>query len=631
MIEIAMNELNKYYGANQVLKGISFEVYSGEKVGLLGKNGSGKTTLFKTITGEEPFESGSIAKATGKKIEMLAQIPVFGANETAEDILRSSFAEITEVFQAMKAIEGDATPAILARYGRLMERYEQLGGYETEVRIDKICAGMQIDSKVRQSLFEQLSGGEKSRVNLARILLRECDILLLDEPTNHLDLASLQWLEDFLHNFPGTVVVVSHDRVFLDRVVTRIIEIEDGKANFYAGNYSYYLEERQQRYLTQAEQYKQQQHKISQLEEAVKRQRIWADINKNNSSLAKRALAMEKRIEQMDKVAKPVTARKLAAGFDSGGYASKEIVSFALVGKRYGEKVLLHNLNLKILRNERIAFVGANGCGKSTLLKMLMGEEALDSGEISISSNVKIGYLPQIIRFEDDNATILELFRSETNRSEENSRSILAKFHFSAADVVKKVSVLSGGEKSRLKLCLMMQKNINFLLLDEPTNHLDIASREWIETALADFEGTMLFVSHDRYFLNKFTEKVWNMENGTITPYDCGFEAYLVAVRQDKAAETAPKKSSPQPTIKNREKATSSKAKEISIEQQILEAEAELGKIDAAIEADLTRADFSKMNELLAKKQQLAQHVDALYNEWPESGDHTRKDVAKLK
>ncbi|MPM12196.1 Vitamin B12 import ATP-binding protein BtuD [bioreactor metagenome] len=621
MIDIAINDLNKYYGSNHVLKSISFEIYSGEKVGLLGKNGSGKSTLFKTIAGVEPFESGEISKASGKKIEMFAQIPTFGANDTAEDVLRTSFSEITETFEAMKEIEGNADPAVLARYGRLLERYELQGGYETEVRIDKICSGMNIGERMRRSLFEQLSGGEKARVNLARILLRECDILLLDEPTNHLDLASLQWLEDFLQDFPGTIVAVSHDRVFLDRVVTRIIEIDDGKAAFYSGNYSFYLEERERRYLTQAEKYKQQQRKIGQLEDAIKRQRVWAQSNPSNTGLAKRALAMEKRIEQMDKVEKPMTARKLSAGFDSGGHTAKETVLFDFVCKCYKEKVLMRDICLKILRNDRIAFVGANGSGKSTLLKMLMGEEGLDSGEIKIAANVKIGYMPQTITFDHANATILEVFRSKTSMSEEKSRSALAKFHFFAADVMKQVDTLSGGEKSRLKLCLMMQENINFLLLDEPTNHLDIASREWIENALSDFQGTMLFVSHDRYFLNKFAEKVWEIENGLITQYDCGFEEYLKAGRKNCDLGMAPKKSSSKNAGIITGNTVSVKAQSPSVEMLIIEAESELCKVNTAIEADLARADFSKMNSLHETKNQLTQRIDALYREWLESGD----------
>jgi len=551
MIDLTVNEVNKYYGSNHVLKGITFEIYSGEKIGLLGQNGSGKTTLFKVITGEELYESGSLSKASGRNIEMLAQIPVFGDYDTAEDVLRSSFREINDVYMAMKKIEGDETPSILTRYGRLMEEYERLGGYDTEVSLDKVCAGMNIDERMRGSPFRNLSGGEKSRVNLARILLRDCDILLLDEPTNHLDLASLEWLEKFLLDFPGTIVVISHDRVFLDRVVTRIIEIDDGKANFYAGNYSFYVEERERRYLTQAEQYKQQQRKISQLEVAIKRQRVWADMNPSNTGLAKRALAMEKRLEQMDKVEKPVTARKLTAEFDSGGYASKEIVTFDSVCKSYGAKVILNDLSLKICRNERIALIGANGCGKTTLLKMIMGEEHPDGGEVKVSVSVKPAYMSQIITFDDMAATVLDTLRYTADVSVEKARSILAGFHFRAADVMKTAGVLSGGEKSRLKLCLMMQSNVNFLLLDEPTNHLDIASREWIENALADFEGTMLFVSHDRYFLSKFADKVWNMDNGVITEYDCGFDEYLELTRP--AAVQKKKNTFKNPILKEKE------------------------------------------------------------------------------
>lgn len=621
MIEIAINDLNKYYGSNHVLKSISFEINSGEKVGLLGKNGSGKSTLFKIVTGLEPFESGEISKASGKKIEMFAQIPTFGANDTAEDVLRRSFSEIIETFEAMKEIEGNADPAVLARYGRLLEQYELQGGYETEVRIDKICSGMNIDERMRRSLFEQLSGGEKARVDLARILLKECDILLLDEPTNHLDLASLEWLEDYLRDFPGTVVAVSHDRVFLDRVVTRIIEIDDGKAAFYSGNYSFYLEEREQRYLTQAEKYKQQQRKIGQLEDAIKRQRVWAQSNPSNTGLAKRALAMEKRIEQMDKVEKPVTERKLTAGFDSGGHTAKETVWLNFVCKCYEEKFLMRDVCLKILRNDRIALVGANGSGKSTLLKMLMGEESPCSGEIKIASNVKIGYMPQTITFDRENATILEVFRSKTGMSEEKSRSALAKFHFLAADVMRKVDTLSGGEKSRLKLSLLMQENINFLLLDEPTNHLDIASREWIENALSDFQGTMLFVSHDRYFLNQFADKVWEIDNGLITRYDCGFEEYLKAARNGCDLGMAPKKNSSKNARRVTVNTSSAKLQSSSVETLIIEAESELCKVDAAIEADLARADYSRMNALHETKNRLSQSIDALYGEWLESSD----------
>ena len=526
MIDISISNLNKYYGSNHVLKGISLEINSGEKVGLLGKNGAGKTTLFKVISGDEFYESGSVSKASGKKVEVLAQIPIFNDGDTVEDVLRSSFDEVTKVYQAMKKIEGDSNPSVLKRYGRLMEDYERLGGYDVEVRIDKICNGMNISFDMRQGLFSLLSGGEKTRVNLARILLHDCDILLLDEPTNHLDLASLNWFERFLNDFRGTAVVISHDRAFLDNVVKRIIELEDGQANFYSGNYSYYIQERQQRYLIQAEQYKQQQRKISQLEAAIKRQRVWAEINPANSGLAKRALAMEKRIEQMDKVEKPKNTKKMTEDFTKDGYIAKELISFESVHKSYGSKTLLHNVSLGIGRNDCIALIGENGCGKTTLIKMILGAETCDSGTIKVSSNVKAAYMPQIIQFDDENATVLDTMRYAYDFTVEKARSILASFRFRAPDVQKKVGTLSGGEKSRLKLALLMQDKVNFLILDEPTNHLDIDSREWIENALSDWDGTMLFVSHDRYFLNKFATRIWSMSDGSITDFHGYFADY---------------------------------------------------------------------------------------------------------
>ena len=614
MIDIAAYELNKYYGSKHVLKGITLEIYSGEKIGLLGRNGSGKTTLFKTITEEEPYESGSISKASGKKVEILAQIPVFDENDTVEDILYASFKEVLGVHQAMKKIEGDCNPAVLARYGKLMEDYERLDGYHIEVKIEKICHGMKIGEEMRKSFFHRLSGGEKTRVNLARILLRDCDILLLDEPTNHLDLTSLAWLEKFLRDFPGTAVVISHDRVFLDRVVTRIIEIDDGIANLYSGNYSFYVEERERRSLTQAEQYKQQQRKINQLEIAIKRQRVWAQANPSNTGLAKRALAMEKRIDQMDNVEKPIQSKKLAEEFNSGGYAAKEIVSFNSVCKRYDLKVLLDNINLTIHRNDHIALVGDNGCGKSTLIKLITNEENCDSGIIHVSSNIKMAYMPQIIRFDDENATVLETLCYACGLQEEKARSILAGFRFRASDVTKKVGLLSGGEKSRLKLCLLMQNKANFLILDEPTNHLDIESREWMEDAVSDFCGTMLFISHDRYFLNKFASKIWSMKDGIITSYDCDFSEYLRKTASN-ASQTdtvsSDKKKTKMP-IKNAEQPP----KLASVEDLIIEMETELQKVNAAIESDLLCADIKKANILYEKKQQLEEKIDHLYSEW---------------
>ena len=522
MIDIAVHELNKYYGSNHVIKGITFEIYKGEKVGLLGKNGSGKTTVFKVLAEEEPYEGGTVTKASGKKVEFLAQIPVFGENDTVDDILRSSFKELGEVYDAMKKIEGDENPSVLKRYGRLMEEYERLGGYDFEYKIDKICNGMNISDDMRQSLFCLLSGGEKTRVNLARILLRDCDILLLDEPTNHLDISSLNWLENFLRDFPGTVVVISHDRVFLDNVISRIIEIEDGKANFYTGNYTWYAEEKIRRFTSQSEQYERQQKEIKRIEDRAK----W--FVENNRFTTKHH-AILSRIDHMEKIDKPLSSRKITEDFISGGHAAKELVSFDSVYKSYGNNVLLDDVNLSIGRKDSLALIGPNGCGKTTLIRMIMGDEDCDSGVVKVSSNVKIAYLPQIIRFEYEDITVLETIRNVVDAPENICRSILISFNFKASDIHKKVSSLSGGERSRLKLCLLMQNQANFLILDEPTNHLDIESREWIEDAVADFDGTKLFISHDRYFLNKFALKIWSMEKGNVTEFLGSFDDYITS------------------------------------------------------------------------------------------------------
>jgi len=610
MIDISVHELNKYYGSNHVIKGTTFEIYSGEKIGLLGKNGSGKTTLFKVIAEDEPYDSGSMA--IGKKVEILAQIPVFAKSDTVDDILRSSFKEIAEIHEAMKKIEGDGSPAVLARYGKLMEEYERLGGYEVDFKIEKICNGMNIGDGMRGSLFKLLSGGEKTRINLARILLRDCDILLLDEPTNHLDLASLSWLENFIREFSGTIVVISHDRVFLDNVVSRIIELDDGVANFYSGNYSFYVEEKERRRQTQAEQYKQQQRKIEQLETAIKRQRVWADINPSNTGLSKRIIAFEKRIEQMDKVEKPATSKKITEDFNSGGYAAKEVVSLDSVCKGYGSNVLLDSVSLSISRNDRIALIGANGCGKTTLLRLILGEEPNDSGEIKVSSNIKIAYMSQIILFDDENATVLDTLRDATPLPEEKIRSILARFRFRAPDVLKKVANLSGGEKSRLKLCLLMQNKANFLILDEPTNHLDIESREWIEDAVSDFDGTMLFISHDRYFLNKFASKIWSMKDGGITEFDGGFDDFLKSAAIAAARPNTPPAKKKKPTVKTKEKPELS----IPLEAQIYEAETELSALDEEIESQLSVSGYEKMDVLYQKKHQLEEHISILYDKW---------------
>jgi len=404
-----------------------------------------------------------------------------------------------------------------------MDDYERLGGYETEVKIEKVCNGMGIGAEMRRSPFNRLSGGEKTRVNLARVLLMDCGALLLDEPTNHLDISSLEWLEKFLADFSGTVVVISHDRLFLDRVVKRIIEIEDGAAHFYGGDYTWYAEERRRRRAAQTDRYLRQQKEIKRIEDRAK----WFV---DNNRFTTKHHAILSRIDHMEKIDRPPPDRKLNAAF-TGSYAPKVIASLADVGKSYGTNRIMQNVSVSITKGERIALYGANGCGKTTLLKLIAGEETECEGEIKLAASVKPAYMPQIISFNDEGATVQEILRAATGCDAGRARGVLAGFHFYAEDVHKKAGALSGGEKSRLTLCVLMQRKTNLLLLDEPTNHLDVASREWIEESLADFDGTMLFVSHDRYFLSKFANRVWSMENGRITKHDYGFEEYSATIK----------------------------------------------------------------------------------------------------
>jgi len=612
MIDISVHELHKYYGSNHIIKGVSFEVNSGEKIGLLGKNGSGKTTLFKMIAGHESYDEGTISKASGKKVEILAQIPVFAENDTVEDIIRSSFKELTKIHDAMRKIEGDSDPKTLARYGRLMEEYDRLGGYEVESKIDKICNGMKISKHMRGSLFRLLSGGEKTRVNLARILLLDCDILLLDEPTNHLDLDTLKWLENFIRKFTGTVVIISHDRVFLDHVVTRIIEIDGGKAYFYGGNYTVYAAEKQRRFILQSEQYERQQKEIKRIEERA----AWFVANNRFTT---KHHAILSRIDHMDKVEKPTTSRKMTENFNSGGHAAKEVLLLESVYKSYGSNVLMEDLSLSITRNERIALIGPNGCGKTTLLKLIMGQEPSDSGVVKLSSNIKIAYMSQIILFDNENATVLETAQNAIGLLEAQIRNILARFQFRGEDVLKRVKSLSGGEKSRLRLCILMQSEANFLILDEPTNHLDIDSREWIENAVADWDVTMLFISHDRYFLNKFASKIWSMKDRTITAFEGNFEKYIEATElAEKQLNVPVEKKKKKVFVKPKEPVK----KPIPFETLIHEVENRLDEINEEVEVYLAEAEYEKMSALYEEKYALEERLESLYDEWEEDGEN---------
>ena len=624
MIDIQVEGLIKSFeiGKN-VLDGVTFQIDQGERVGLLGRNGAGKSTLFRILTGELEPDEGQAIIASGRRVGLISQIPVYPAGCTVEDVLRSAFARLQKLGEEMESLTermaaGENDPALLRRYDTLSARFEAFGGYDTDVAVDKVANGLSIPRDMRQRLFDALSGGEKTRVNLGRLILEDTDILLLDEPTNHLDLHATEWLEDYIARFRGTVLTISHDRYFLDRVVTRVIEIEDGKPNFYSGNYSFYAVEKERRYQERMKQYEKEQAKIHQLEKAADQLRLWAFQGMDKTY--RRAISMEKRIERMRTTAKPTKAKKMDARFSSAEFHGDEVLALKGLTKGFDGRTLFEGINLRMEGGERIGLIGDNGTGKSTLLKMIVGEENPDAGRIRQGPQVRPAYLPQIVHFDHPEWSILDnMLAAKRGLSPQSARNRLAAYDFRGEDVFKPVSVLSGGEQSRLRLCMLMDDEINLLILDEPTNHLDIASREWIEEAVESYDGALLFVSHDRYFINRFATRIWEIADGTITDYPMGFTQY----RELKAREEAERQSAPAGKREKgpqQEKPRAGRAQQ-QAKRQLTICQREMDKLEEAIrqkEAEMEAAacDYERYGVLYAEKEAMDEELLALMERW---------------
>ena len=624
MIDISVSGLVKSFDLEKkILDGLTFQIDTGERVGLLGKNGAGKTTLFRIITGELDYDEGDVIIASGRRVGLISQIPVYPAGYTVEDVLQTAFRRMHVLkdemdLLAQRMAEGETDETILKRYGELAARFEGLGGYDTDTAVNKVANGLSIDADMRQRLFDDLSGGEKTRVNLGRLILEDTDILLLDEPTNHLDLQATEWLEEYLRQFRGTVVTISHDRYFLDRTVTRIIEVLDGKAEFYSGNYSFYAIEKERRYQEQMKQYMKEQAKIQQLEAAAEQLRMFAF--KGLDKTYRRAISMERRIERMRTTAKPTKAKKMDARFASREFKGDEALQIKGVGKSFGERTLFSDIYLRVTGGERIAFIGDNGTGKTTLLNMIMQLEPIDTGMIRTGPAIRTAYLPQIISFDHPERNLVDtMLYAKKNLSAQSARNRLAAYQFQGEDVFKSVSVLSGGELSRLRLCMLMDEEINFLVLDEPTNHLDIASREWIEEAVEAYDGTLLFVSHDRYFINRFATRIWELADGTITDYPMGFAEYKRLKAEEKRNAPPPakqeKKGDTRQPRMNREKQAVRRQLTIC-ETGISKLEAECARLDALMEE--VACDPARLNEVYTQKQETEERLMAEMARWEE-------------
>lgn len=621
MIEISASNICKAFEVGKkILDGLTFQVDTGERVGLLGKNGAGKTTFFRILTGEIEPDAGQVSVAAGKRVGLISQIPVYPAGYTVDRVLRTAFDRLHEIEREMTALTlrmeaGENDPTLLKRYGALSDAFESGGGYDTETALSKVCNGLDIPGEMRDRLFSDLSGGEKTRVNLARLILEDTDILLLDEPTNHLDLRCTEWLEDYLRRFKGTVLIISHDRYFLDRVVGRIVELEDGKAEFYAGNYSFYVEEKERRYQEKLRQYEKEQAKITQLQAAADKLHLWAFMG--NDKLHKRAFSMEKRIERLRKTDRPRKAQKLDVRFGEREFRGDEVMTISDLKKSFEGRTLFEHVDLEVVGGERIALLGDNGTGKSTLIKMILGEEGPDSGKIRLGPAVKIGYLPQIIHFSHPERSLVDTMLYDQNCSTQEARDRLAAFNFRGEDVFKPVSTLSGGEQSRLRLCMLMDDRINLLVLDEPTNHLDLASREWIEEAVADYMGNLLFVSHDRYFIHQFATRIWMLEGGRITDFEGTFEEYQAA--RERASQSSAPVLLPKPKEKQEKSRRPGGTK--LLEKEVTAAEREVTRAeermyDLTQEMEAAASDYLKLTELYEQRDALEEEIARLYARW---------------
>ena len=623
MIDISVNELIKGFeiGTN-VLDGLSFNITSGEHVAILGRNGVGKTCLFRILTGELDYDEGSVMIAPGKRIGLISQIPVYPDGWTTEDVLKTAQSHLFRMQERMAEIEqllseGADGDDLLQEYDRLQSDFLRLGGYEADAERSRVANGLDITPDMRDRLFENLSGGEKTRVNLARLILEDTDILLLDEPTNHLDLHATEWLEDYISRFRGTVLAISHDRYFLDKVAQRCIEIVEGKAEFYSGNYSFFVEERQRRFEEKQKQYEKDAAKIAQLQKAADHMHLWAFMG--NDKLHKRAFSMEKRIEKLKKTERPTSQKKLSVRFRETGFTGDEAVVMADVSKSYGEKKLFSGLDLEIVGGESVAITGNNGTGKSSLIKVLVGEETPDSGFAYLGPQIRAAYLPQIVRFSNDSRSMLDTMIYDCKCSPQEARDRLAAFGFRGENVLRPVGVLSGGERSRLKLCMLMGSDINLLILDEPTNHLDIASREWIEDALSDYEQTLVFVSHDRYFIDRFATRILSFEgDGVVTDYRGTYQDYLAWRERQRMfadADRAKKGKEKKPDSRT-ERTPDSSRSSAKIEREIEKLEAQIAKLNE--EAELAASDYLRLMELEEHRKELEEKLEPLYERWEE-------------
>ncbi|GIP35146.1 ABC-F family ATP-binding cassette domain-containing protein [Paenibacillus sp. J2TS4] len=634
------SNISKSYGVRPVLTNISLQILERERIGLVGVNGAGKSTLLQILAGELSYDSGEIFKAKETRIGYLAQNSGLNSDRTIYQEMREVFAHLLKLEQELRELETRmADPDLLSdekRYEETMNRYasrsesfREQGGYEIEAKIRGILHGMGFGDFPSDTIVHTLSGGQRTRLALAKLLLQEPDLLMLDEPTNHLDIETLTWLEDYLRGYPGSILVVSHDRYFLDALVHTIYEIERHSSRRYTGNYSRYIETKAAEYAVELKHYEKQQEEIAKMEDFVQR-------NLARASTTKRAQSRRKALEKMDRLDKPLGELKKASfSFEIERQSGKEVLHAEQLAVAYDDNELFSQVSFHLDRGETVALIGPNGIGKSSLLKVLTDRLTPKRGTFYWGSNVTIGYYDQDQSGLNPNHTVLEeVWSAYPHLEEARIRTVLGNFLFSGEEVFNKIASLSGGEKARVSLAKLMLLNANVLILDEPTNHLDLFSKEVLEASLIDYEGTLLFISHDRYFLNKMAERVLELSPAGITAYLGNYDDYvekkeelaeLKAEREKAVAANASKKMVMEEPLTDYEADKLAKREERSRRRKLDQLEADIAAAErtaSEIEEELAQPEVFNDYVLVQQKndelEQTKAQLEQLYAQWEE-------------
>lgn len=645
---LSCQNLSKSFGSDDIIKNVSFQINEGDKVAIVGNNGAGKSTLLKMITGELDTDAGTVVFAKDTTIGYLAQYQNMEGNETVYQTVYSSRTDILEMQKNLHKMEeqmtkltDDALDALLVRYHEMHDVFDHMNGYAYESEVQGVLRGLGFSEEDFSKTMDMLSGGQKTRVSLGRLLVMKPDILLLDEPINHLDLNSIEWLETFLMNYKGTVVIVAHDRYFLDRIVTKVIDISMHTAHVYKGNYSAFAMQKEEIRKTMMREYEKQQASIAHQQEVIDKLKQF-----NREKSIKRAESRQKALDKMDVMEKPIDAQEhMKLSLQPDVTSGNDVLELIGLSKSYDGMTLFSNVDFLLQRGEHVAILGDNGTGKTTLLKIINEIVTADSGSFRLGANVTIGYYDQEQQVLDDDKTLFEeMSDAYPNLNNTKIRNVLAAFMFLGDDCYKRIGDLSGGERGRISLAKLMLSGANFLILDEPTNHLDMESKEILENAINAYEGTVLYVSHDRYFVNQTADKILELENHQFSVYLGNYDYFIQKkterMAQEKAVQDAKRgdtesisgQSEGKTDWKQQKKIQSEKRKVenrlAEVEDRIAACEEDLRQIEEEFAKDDVATNSAKLNELSQKQEKLQEELDALYESWEELSETLTNDFA---